>query len=98
MRSVIGKWRIVLFKAGRGKGSIVEEGLKHRIGILQRRDRKGIKMVAFIKVIKDEFVIVIGGLLEVDTGGAFDGDGGIGKADGDVFPLFGPGEMGDEVD
>ena len=98
MRSVIGKWRIVLFKAGRCKGGIVEEGLEHRIGVLQRGDRKGIKMVTFIKVIKNELVVVIGGQLEIDAGGAFDGDGGVGEADGDVIPLFGPGEMGDEVE
>jgi len=97
MHAVIRKWGIVLFEASWREGSIFKERSNDGTGILQRGDGKGVKMVTRVKVIKDEFVIVVWRQLE-EAGRAFNSYGRIGRAEGDVTPLFGPGEMGDEVE
>ena len=75
---------------------IVEKGLDDRVGFRGGGDGVGIQVVFFIEVIENELIIIVGSELQVVPVEAFDGDGGVGKANDDVVPLRGPGEVFDE--
>jgi hypothetical protein len=77
--------------------AVVEKGLYDWIGFCDGECGMGPEVVLCIEVIEDELVVVVEGELEVIAGGAFDGDGGAGEADGEVVSLPGPGKVFDEV-
>ena len=54
-------------------------------------------MILPIQVIKDEFSVVIGRQFQIVAGGTFDGDRGVGKTDGNMVSLLGPGEVFNQV-
>ena len=57
-----------------------------------------IKLFFIVEIIQDVFIIIIEGQFEVVAIWPFDGDGGAGRPDTEVFPLGGPGEGFDQAD
>lgn len=94
---VVGEGGGLAFEAGKVE-AVVKERLQDGVGFGEGDYGMRIEVVLGIEVIKDEFVVVVEGELQVVAGGAFDGDGGGGKADGEMFPLLLPGEVVDEVE
>ena len=92
---VVDEWRGLMFEGGEIE-VIVKKRLDDGIGFLGGGDGVGVQVVFFIEVIENELIVIVGSELQVVPGGAFDGDGWVGEADGDVVPLRGPGEMFDE--
>jgi len=93
---VVHEGRRLVFEAGDIQ-LVVEKGLYDGVGFPESGHRIGIEMVFPIQVIENEFSVVIGSQLQIVACGSFDGDGGVGKADGDVVPLLGPGKVFDKI-
>jgi hypothetical protein len=94
--SVVYEGRRLVFEAGDIQ-FVVEKGLYDGVSFFAGGHGMGIEMVFPVQVIEDEFSIVIRSQLQVIACGTFDGDRGVGKADGNVVPLPGPGKVFDEV-
>lgn len=77
--------------------AVLEKRLYDGAGLSDGEHGMGPEVVLCIEAIEDELVVVVEGDLEVVAGGAFDGDGGAGEADGEVVPLPGPGKLLDEI-